>query len=182
MQNTASSKAKHVEHFQCKNGSFTIDWSNRSQSGSFDPYSDDPRLGVQKIALCPLSGTLVVAGTAGQVNVKTIWSPFRLKSKMSKASHKFYKQIFCCSGGDLENVQFLHGNVVESGTSEHRFGSRIVRLERPRGVVAVARTRLFATRISTALPASTQPPSLGHGTRLTRPSKAIRRTHHNVII
>ena len=35
--------------------------------GSFDPYSDDPRLGIQKIALCPMSGTLVVAGTAGQV-------------------------------------------------------------------------------------------------------------------
>ena len=35
--------------------------------GTFDPYSDDPRLGIQKIALCPLSETLVVAGTAGQV-------------------------------------------------------------------------------------------------------------------
>ena len=35
--------------------------------GSFDPYSDDPRLGVQKIALCPMSATLIVAGTAGQV-------------------------------------------------------------------------------------------------------------------
>jgi len=37
------------------------------QAGTFDPYSDDPRLGIQKIALCPLSETLVVAGTAGQV-------------------------------------------------------------------------------------------------------------------
>ena len=37
------------------------------QVGTFDPYSDDPRLGIQKIALCPLSETLVVAGTAGQV-------------------------------------------------------------------------------------------------------------------
>lgn len=35
--------------------------------GTFDPYSDDPRLGIQKIALCPLSETLVLAGTAGQV-------------------------------------------------------------------------------------------------------------------
>lgn len=37
--------------------------------GSYDPFSDDPRLGIQKIALCPLSETLVVAGTAGQVVV-----------------------------------------------------------------------------------------------------------------
>lgn len=35
--------------------------------GCFDPYSDDPRLGVQKIHLCKYSGYLTVAGTAGQV-------------------------------------------------------------------------------------------------------------------
>lgn len=35
--------------------------------GSFDPYSDDPRLGIQKIFLCKYSGYLAVAGTAGQV-------------------------------------------------------------------------------------------------------------------
>lgn len=38
-----------------------------SQVGSFDPYSDDPRLGIQKIFLCKYSGYLAVAGTAGQV-------------------------------------------------------------------------------------------------------------------
>lgn len=35
--------------------------------GCFDPYSDDPRLGVQKIALCKYTAKMVVAGTAGQV-------------------------------------------------------------------------------------------------------------------
>ena len=39
------------------------------QVGTFDPYSDDPRLAIQKTWLCPLSETLVVAGTAGQVLV-----------------------------------------------------------------------------------------------------------------
>jgi lethal(2) giant larvae protein len=39
------------------------------QVGTFDPYSDDPRLAVKKVALCPVSGTLVVAGTAGSVIV-----------------------------------------------------------------------------------------------------------------
>lgn len=37
------------------------------QVGCFDPYSDDPRLGVQKIALCKYTAKMVVAGTAGQV-------------------------------------------------------------------------------------------------------------------
>ena len=37
------------------------------QVGTFDPYSDDPRLGIQKITMCPISETLVVGGTAGQV-------------------------------------------------------------------------------------------------------------------
>jgi lethal(2) giant larvae protein len=35
--------------------------------GTFDPYSDDPRLSIVKIALCPLSETLVLGGSAGQV-------------------------------------------------------------------------------------------------------------------
>lgn len=37
------------------------------QVGCFDPYSDDPRLGVQKIVLCKYTAKMVVAGTAGQV-------------------------------------------------------------------------------------------------------------------
>lgn len=37
------------------------------QVGCFDPYSDDPRLGVQKIAVCKYTAKMVVAGTAGQV-------------------------------------------------------------------------------------------------------------------
>ncbi|GAB0093657.1 Lethal(2) giant larvae protein [Sergentomyia squamirostris] len=39
------------------------------KAGNFDPYSDDPRLAVKKVALCPKTGTLVVAGTAGHVVV-----------------------------------------------------------------------------------------------------------------
>ena len=37
------------------------------QVGTFDPYSDDPRLAIQKMCLCALSETLVVAGSAGQI-------------------------------------------------------------------------------------------------------------------
>jgi len=35
----------------------------------FDPFSDDPQLGVQKIVLCCTTETLFVGGTAGQVVV-----------------------------------------------------------------------------------------------------------------
>ncbi|KAH8412351.1 hypothetical protein KR009_001419 [Drosophila setifemur] len=37
------------------------------KAGLFDPYSDDPRLAVKKIALCPKTGQLIVGGTAGQI-------------------------------------------------------------------------------------------------------------------
>ncbi|XP_074039294.1 LLGL domain-containing protein l(2)gl isoform X1 [Leptinotarsa decemlineata] len=43
------------------------EWPPFRKTGIFDPYSDDPRLAVKRVSLCPLSGTMVVAGTAGQV-------------------------------------------------------------------------------------------------------------------
>ncbi|KAK8379078.1 hypothetical protein O3P69_019122 [Scylla paramamosain] len=45
------------------------DWPPFRKAGLFDPYSDDPRLGVKKMQMCPYTGMLVVAGTAGQVLV-----------------------------------------------------------------------------------------------------------------
>uniref|UniRef100_A0A670HZH8 LLGL scribble cell polarity complex component 2 n=1 Tax=Podarcis muralis TaxID=64176 RepID=A0A670HZH8_PODMU len=45
------------------------EWPPLRKVGSFDPYSDDPRLGIQKIFLCKYSSYLAVAGTAGQVLV-----------------------------------------------------------------------------------------------------------------
>jgi len=49
----------------------SYEWSKSlsTQVGLFDPYSDDPRLAVKKLCLCPISGLLSVAGTAGQVVV-----------------------------------------------------------------------------------------------------------------
>ncbi|PWA21797.1 hypothetical protein CCH79_00018878, partial [Gambusia affinis] len=43
------------------------DWPPFRKVGCFDPYSDDPRFGIQKIHLCKYSGYLTVAGTAGQI-------------------------------------------------------------------------------------------------------------------
>ncbi|XP_059572676.1 lethal(2) giant larvae protein homolog 1 isoform X3 [Alligator mississippiensis] len=45
------------------------EWPPFRKVGCFDPYSDDPRLGIQKIALCKYTARMVVAGTAGQVLV-----------------------------------------------------------------------------------------------------------------
>ncbi|XP_024889956.1 lethal(2) giant larvae protein homolog 1 isoform X2 [Temnothorax curvispinosus] len=43
------------------------EWPPFKKVGIFDPYSDDPRLAVKKVLLCPLSSTLVIAGTAGHI-------------------------------------------------------------------------------------------------------------------
>nr|CAG4643000.1 EOG090X00I4 [Ilyocryptus agilis] len=45
------------------------EWPPFRKVGVFDPYSDDPRLAVKKLCLCPVTGTLSVAGTAGQLIV-----------------------------------------------------------------------------------------------------------------
>lgn len=47
-------------------------WPPFRKVGTFDPYSDDPKLGIQKIYLCPLREILVVAGTAGQVLILSL--------------------------------------------------------------------------------------------------------------
>lgn len=52
----------------------TDDWPPFRKVGCFDPYSDDPRLAVRKISLCPNSETLVIAGTAGQVLIMSFSS------------------------------------------------------------------------------------------------------------
>ncbi|XP_063595424.1 lethal(2) giant larvae protein homolog 1-like [Penaeus indicus] len=48
------------------------DWPPFRKAGLFDPYSDDPRLGIKKMEMCAYTGTLVVAGTAGQVLILNI--------------------------------------------------------------------------------------------------------------
>ncbi|XP_050540876.1 lethal(2) giant larvae protein isoform X2 [Daktulosphaira vitifoliae] len=45
------------------------EWPPFRKIGNFDPYSDDPRLAVKKVILCPYSGTMIVAGTAGHIIV-----------------------------------------------------------------------------------------------------------------
>lgn len=42
------------------------------KAGVFDPYSDDPRLAVKKISMCPKTGQIVVAGTAGHIVIASV--------------------------------------------------------------------------------------------------------------
>ncbi|XP_020295148.1 lethal(2) giant larvae protein homolog 1 isoform X2 [Pseudomyrmex gracilis] len=50
------------------------EWPPFKKVGIFDPCSDDPRLAVKKVLLCPLSSTMVIAGTAGHI-ITAIISP-----------------------------------------------------------------------------------------------------------
>jgi len=43
------------------------EWPPFRRVGTFDPFSDDVRLAVRKIAFCPMTGVFFAAGTAGQV-------------------------------------------------------------------------------------------------------------------
>ncbi|KAI5651923.1 LLGL2 domain-containing protein [Phthorimaea operculella] len=48
------------------------EWPPFRRVGTFDPYSDDPRLAVKRVVLCPLSGKLTVGGAAGQIVIATL--------------------------------------------------------------------------------------------------------------
>ena len=43
------------------------EWPPFRKIGNFDPYTDDYRLAVKKVAFCGKSGRLIVGGTAGQL-------------------------------------------------------------------------------------------------------------------
>lgn len=77
------------------------DWPPFRKIGNFDPYTDDPRLGVQRMFLCPVSDILVVAGTAGQVIVLQMEREQReldvkVETDTFTALHKFSSVIMLC--------------------------------------------------------------------------------------
>ncbi|XP_014664113.1 PREDICTED: lethal(2) giant larvae protein homolog 1-like [Priapulus caudatus] len=64
------------------------EWPPFRKVGTFDPYSDDPRLGIQKISLCLANAILAVGGTAGQV----VLLEMSMEEK-EKELHEIYVQI-----------------------------------------------------------------------------------------
>ena len=90
-------KLKTADYFQTdstpfddENGDTAAEdnWPPFRKIGTFDPYSDDPKLGIQKIYLCPQKEILVIAGTAGQVLVMKISDQNKEISYNELESHK----------------------------------------------------------------------------------------------
>jgi lethal(2) giant larvae protein len=63
-------------------------WPPFRKVGTFDPYSDDPKLGIQKIHLCSMREVLVIAGTAGQVLILSLNDQARDVAFNSIQAHK----------------------------------------------------------------------------------------------
>lgn len=73
------------------------------KAGLFDPYSDDPRLAVKKIALCPKTGRLIVGGTAGQIVIAHFESDEEKKTPLKISSMNLVsdRDGFVWKGHDL---------------------------------------------------------------------------------
>ncbi|KAH8279621.1 hypothetical protein KR018_008349 [Drosophila ironensis] len=81
------------------------------KAGLFDPYSDDPRLAVKKIALCPKSGQLIVGGTAGQIVIADFDEAEKSGLKYSSMNLVSDRDGFVWKGHDQLNVR---PNLLES--------------------------------------------------------------------
>lgn len=74
------------------------EWPPFRKVGSFDPYSDDPRLAVKKVLWCGESGLLVVGGTAGQVLVCSVGEAAAAATAACRADTVTEKEGFTWKG------------------------------------------------------------------------------------
>ncbi|XP_017110995.1 lethal(2) giant larvae protein isoform X1 [Drosophila elegans] len=85
------------------------------KAGLFDPYSDDPRLAVKKIALCPKTGQLIVGGTAGQIVIADFNdAPEKVPLKYCSMNLVSDRDGFVWKGHDQLNVR---AKLLESDAS-----------------------------------------------------------------
>ncbi|XP_022222435.1 lethal(2) giant larvae protein [Drosophila obscura] len=86
------------------------------KAGLFDPYSDDPRLAVKKIAFCPKMGQLIVGGTAGQIIIADFDTATEDQSSLKYNSMNLVsdRDGFVWKGHDQLNVRpnLLEDNAV----------------------------------------------------------------------
>ncbi|XP_068141738.1 lethal(2) giant larvae protein isoform X1 [Drosophila tropicalis] len=75
------------------------------KAGLFDPYSDDPRLAVKKISLCPKTGQLIVGGTAGQIVIADFDGESAKTLKYSSMNLVSDRDGFVWKGHDQLNVR-----------------------------------------------------------------------------
>lgn len=111
------------------------EWPPFRKIGTFDPYSDDPRLAVKKIHMCPLSGMLVLAGTAGQVVV--------LELKTEAADEKEIPVTTANIVGDRDNFVWKGHGQLNTRNEPHKMESGfqplvILQLSPPAAVTALA--------------------------------------------
>ena len=91
------------------------EWPPFRKVGVFDPYSDDPRLGIRKVLLCPKTCTLVVAGTAGQLIVYEL----KTEPKQTQLGFETMNLVGDCDGfvwKSHDKLQIRTGSInVETG-------------------------------------------------------------------
>ncbi|XP_071745331.1 lethal(2) giant larvae protein isoform X2 [Lepeophtheirus salmonis] len=74
-------------------------WPPFRKVGSFDPYSDDPRMAIKKVAMCKNSGRVFIGGTAGQVVIcDLVDEDSELNLKVLKADLVTEKEGFTWKG------------------------------------------------------------------------------------
>lgn len=77
------------------------------KAGLFDPYSDDPRLAVKKLALCPKTGRIIIGGTAGQIVIANFEGASAEKSSLKFSTMNLVsdRDGFVWKGHDQLNVR-----------------------------------------------------------------------------
>lgn len=65
-ENNQDSAANNNDNEDAKQDDNSSAWPPLKRVGRFDPFSDDTRLAIRKLSLCPQTGNLVVAGTGGK--------------------------------------------------------------------------------------------------------------------
>ncbi|KAL3185846.1 hypothetical protein MRX96_028732 [Rhipicephalus microplus] len=110
------------------------EWLHFHKVGTFDPYSDDPRLAVKKVLFCLQTGRLVVAGTAGQV-VCFSFNPEEAEVIPEAVQLNFVgdRDSFVWKGHDALQVK---NSAVQSEAGFHP--DLVLQLAPPAGVTALA--------------------------------------------
>ncbi|XP_055916623.1 lethal(2) giant larvae protein [Eupeodes corollae] len=77
------------------------------KAGLFDPYSDDPRLAVKKLSLCPKTGKIIIGGTAGQIIIASFEENCSEKSSLKVSTMNLVsdRDGFVWKGHDQLNVR-----------------------------------------------------------------------------
>ncbi|XP_046389547.1 lethal(2) giant larvae protein homolog 1 isoform X2 [Ischnura elegans] len=121
------------------------EWPPFRKVGTFDPYSDDPRLAVKKICLCPQSGILAVAGTAGHIVVARIGSEPQADGEIIPGTPELKvitMNIVCDRDGFVwkghDQLSLRKTQLVDNQTPAGFVASSVLQLHPPAAVTSLA--------------------------------------------